>query len=391
MSTPAVAVEPAFARLNDVAWRGVAGRYRNVVSRCTEAPDVFHLGSFLAAVGCLVGRRVWVCSPHRTYPNFYCLLVGKTANARKTTAYQFAVDLFDEAQELLYDDHAKRLNGLASPEGLALAMKYRDSPEPYRILGIEDEFRSLITKGGQKAVANLIPKLTELFNSPRTFEVNTKSNPIRVPNPFLCLLAASTRAWFEQSMTNRDVSGGFLNRWLLFEGASERLLPSPPPVEQRPWDNVVLEVADAINSARGFFQFSPDADAFYNEFYAVARRDFDSEATSRTDLHARKVGLLYAVLANRKDNLIHLDDIEAGAEVAKYCARVAEPIAQCLEVSQQRGLEDRLKSLLHAKPGLEKRDLYRSLHISAIEFERMLQPLEKYKVIRVQDEKYYVN
>ena len=43
---------------------------------------------------------------------------------------QFAVDLFDEVQELIYDDHAKRLNGLASPEGLALAMKYRDSLNP---------------------------------------------------------------------------------------------------------------------------------------------------------------------------------------------------------------------------------------------------------------------
>jgi hypothetical protein len=246
---------PTFAKLNDVAWRGLAGRYRDVVSRCTEAPDVFHLGSFVAAVGCLIGRKAWVCCPHRVYPNFYSLLVGKTANARKTTAYQFSIDLFDEVQELLYDDHAKRLNGLASPEGLALAMKYRDSQEPYRILGIEDEFRSLITKGGQRAVANLIPKITGLFNSPRAFEVNTKNNPILVRNPFLCLLAASTRAWFEQSLTQRDVSGGFLNRWLLFEGQAEKELPTPPPVEQRPWENLVLEVADAFRTASGSSSF----------------------------------------------------------------------------------------------------------------------------------------
>ena len=146
MSAPAIAPQPTFARLRDVAWRGLVGRYCDVVSPCTEAPDVFHLGSFIAAVGCLIGRKVWVCSPHRVYPNFYSLLVGKTANARKTTAYQFAIDLFDEAQGLLYDDHAKKLNGLASPEGLASAMRYPDSKEPYRILGIEDEFRSLITK-----------------------------------------------------------------------------------------------------------------------------------------------------------------------------------------------------------------------------------------------------
>lgn len=300
------------------------------------------------------------------------------------------MDVFDGVQDLLYDDHAKRLNGLASPEGLALAMKYRESPEPYRILGIEDEFRSLITKGGQRAVANLIPKITELFNCPRAFEVNTKSNPILVRNPFLCMLAASTRAWFEQSMTQRDVSGGFLNRWLLFEGQAEKELPTPPPVRQRPWEDVVLEVADAIHSASGFFQFSREADAYYNDFYHVTRRDFDSEATSRTDLHGRKLGMLYAILANRKDNLIHLDDIESGAEVAKYCARVAEPIAACLEVSLQRGLEERVVSRIGTKPGVDKRDLYRSLHISSIELYRILDHLVRNGIIREENGGYFL-
>jgi hypothetical protein len=382
---------PTFARLNEVAWRGLVGRYRDVVAPCTEAPEVFHLGSFVAAVGCLIGRRAWVRAPQHIFPNYYCLLVGKTANARKTTAYQFAVDLFDEVQELIYDDHAKRLNGLASPEGLALAMKYRDSPEPYRILGIEDEFRSLITKGSQRAVANLIPKITELFNSPRTFEVNTKNNPILVRNPFLCLLAASTRAWFEQSLTQRDVSGGFLNRWLLFEGQAEKELPTPPPVEQHPWENLVLEVADAIHSASGVFRFSGKADEYYKDFYHVTRVEFDSEATSRTDLHGRKLGLLYAILANRKDNLIHLEDIEAGTEVAKYCARVAEPIAACLDVSLQRGLEERVVSRIATKPGIDRREMYRSLHISSPELYRILEYLVKNKIIREENGGYYLN
>lgn len=140
MSAVAVPAAPAFAKLNDVAWRGLTGRYRDVVSPCTEAPEVFHLASFIAAIGCLIGRKAWVCSPHRTYPNFYCLLVGKTANARKTTAYQFALDLFEETKEILYDPLPKRLNGLASAEGLALAMVRKESPEPHRILCVEDEF-----------------------------------------------------------------------------------------------------------------------------------------------------------------------------------------------------------------------------------------------------------
>jgi len=388
--TRAATAASAIPVLPDIAWRGLVGRYRDVVSPCTEAPDVFHLASFIAAVGCLIGRKAWVCCPHRTYPNFYCLLVGKTANARKTTAYQFALDLFEQTQDVLYDPLPKRLNGLASAEGLAFAMLRKESQESHRVLCVEDEFRSLVTKGGQQAVANLIPKITELFNCPRAFEVNTRNNPILVRNPFLCLLAASTRAWFEQSLTQRDVSGGFLNRWLLFEGEADRLLPTPPPVEERAWEDLVLDVGCAIHDAGGFYRFTTGADEFYTAFYTEARREFDSEATSRTDLHARKLGLLYAILAHRNDGLIHVEDIESGVEVAKYCARVVEPIAACLEVSQQRSLEERLTAFLREHPGSEKRALYRKLHVSVTELERVLEPLGRAKIIRLEKGGYYL-
>ena len=74
------------------------------------------------------------------------------------------------------------------------------------------------------------------------------------------MLAASTRAWFEQSLTQRDVSGGFLNRWLLFEGEAEKLLPSPPPVETDAWEDLVLDVGSAVHDAGGFYSLSPQAE-----------------------------------------------------------------------------------------------------------------------------------
>jgi hypothetical protein len=78
-------------------WPGLVGRYRALVAPCTEAPEAFHLASLIAAVGCLIGRKVWVCTPHETFPNFYCLLVGTTGHTRKTTSYQFALKLLDDA------------------------------------------------------------------------------------------------------------------------------------------------------------------------------------------------------------------------------------------------------------------------------------------------------
>ena len=379
------AVPPATPRLPNVAWTGVVGHYRDVVSPCTEAPEVFHLASFIAAVGCLIGRRAWVYSPHPVYPTFYCLLIGRTSSARKTTAYQFALNLLSDASSLIDDMKVRQLHGLASVEGLASAMVDPGSQEPYTVLCVEDEFRSLLTKGGQNAVANLIPKITELFNCPRAFEVNTKTQPIVVQNPFLCMLAASTKAWFEASMTPRDVSGGFLNRWLLFEGEGERLLPSPPPVPQGPWEDLFLNVAIAISEGGGAYTFEEQAEGFYADFYKEARNEFDSEATSRTHLHALKLGLLYAVLANRHDRVIHFEDIASGIEIAKYCARIADPLAASLDLSPQRNLEEKIISRIRVTPGIQWRDLHRALHVSAGQLGSVLEPLVKNGVVVVKE------
>jgi hypothetical protein len=367
-----VPVDEAFAKLGDVAWRGLAGRYRDVVSPCTEAPDAFHLGSFLAAVGCLIGRKAWICTPHKTYPNFYCLLVGKTGHTRKTTAYQFALNLLSEASDLL-GTKTKRLNGLASVEGLAAAMYNDAADEPIHVLCVEDEFKSLVTKSGQRAVRNIIPKVTELFNCPSTFEVNTRKDPILVKSPFLCMLAASTQAWFEESLSGSDVSGGFLNRWLLFEGGSEKLLPFPPAIDEDAWADLVLDIYGATQSPAGLYEFSEGAKRLYRHFYRAARRDHVSEATARLDLHAKKLGLVYAVLAAH--SRIEDEDIASGIAVAEYCAAVAGPLAARLDLSPQKRLEERLLAYLE-NGAATPRDTYRHLHVSATDCERAAKALE---------------
>jgi len=380
----ALAVEPKVALLPQVAWSGLVQRYRDLVAPSTEAPPAFHLGCFIAAVGCLIGRKAWVCTPHPTFPNFYSLLVGTTAHTRKTTAYQFALGLLEDASYVL-GAKTKRLNGLASAEGLAAAMRDSQSNEPFRVVCVEDEFKSLITKGGQRAVANIIPKVTELYNCPSSFEVNTRNNAIKIPSPFLCMLAATTRAWFEDSLSANDVSGGFLNRWLLFEGAPGALLPFPPPLDTWGWDDFVLDVCGRVNQAAGCYDFSLHARKAYESFYHAARKDYCSEATARIDLHAKKLGLLYAILAGHRQ--IEAADIQSAIAVAEYCAQVVEPLAARLDISPQKRTEDRLLDLLKKEP-TGSRDAYRALHVSARDLYNAIRSLESMGQIKLEGDKY---
>jgi len=101
VNPPSVSSDANGPQLPQCVWSGLAGEYLDIVKECTEAPDEFHLAGFLTAVGCLMGRRAWFRNPHPTYSNFYSLLVGDTALARKSTAYAFAVNLLRDGGELL--------------------------------------------------------------------------------------------------------------------------------------------------------------------------------------------------------------------------------------------------------------------------------------------------
>ena len=131
------------------------------------------------------------------------------------------------------------------------------------------------------------------------------------------------------------------------------------------------------------------ADAYYDDFYR-ATRQVESDATSRTHLHARKLGLVYAILADRGDGLIHQTDIESGAEVAKYCARIVEPIVESLDASPRKRLEQRIFARISETPGLEKRELYRALHKSVGELNPVLGSLVEAGMICEREGGYYV-
>jgi hypothetical protein len=291
--------------------------------------------------------------------------MGRTGITRKSTAYRFGLNVMADAGKLL-DGKAVPLYGLASIEGLA-AFMVADAPPPNRVLCVLDEFKSLATKNKQKAVSNLIPGLTDLFNTGSALEVNTKAKRVAVENPFFCMLAASTQAWFEESLSQSDVSGGFLNRWLVFGGEPKKLIPFPKGVDPQTWTAFIGSIADAVKLARGEYLLTPEAGAVYECFYEKFHHGAiegigTSEATARTDLHAMKLALLYAVLA--KHEKIEREDIESGIALSVYSAKMIGPVAQRLGRSPQADLEARILDALKDGP-LTNREVYRKLHASA--------------------------
>jgi Protein of unknown function (DUF3987)/CHC2 zinc finger len=374
-----VELPKTFPVLPGCVQEGFAGEYLDLLKDTTEAPASFHMAALMTAAGCLMGRDVSIKHPRLVYGNLFTLLIGGTASARKTTALQFAADLAMGAA-LKLGVTIKPLYGIASVEGLALAMTDRDGT-PLRVFAIEDEFRSLLKKGQQKGVANMIPRLTELYNHLPAFEVNTRADRICVNGFFLSLAAASTPAWFADSLTDLDIGGGFLNRWCVFTGQAERPIPRPAPVDRERWKKLVSKLARRVSTAAraggGQRVMSAEAGRSYDEFY---RRDWrraqtnpHAEVSARTGLHALKFALIYSVLEEHLQ--IEADDIERGVALANYCGACMESLAERVGESRHARLERKIAEELRAGPATAAQ-LLRKFRVSADDLNRAIRALE---------------
>ena len=150
-------------------------------------------------------------------------------------------------------------------------------------------------------------------------------------------------------------------------------------MDRQDWDDLVQDVCIAIRTATGCYGFSQAAQQRYDAFYKKARQRYTSEATARVDLHAKKLGLVYAILAEHGQ--VEADDIESGISVAEYCAGVVEPLAARLDASPQKQIEERLLALLSEGP-LSAREAYRRLHVSAGELGRAANSLRQFDQIQ---------
>jgi hypothetical protein len=159
-------------------------------------------------------------------------------------------------------------------------------------------------------------------------------------------------------------------------------------VDNEKWRDLVAETCAALELAAGCLEFSPPAKRLYEQFYAKVRRDYTSEATARMDLHAKKLGLLYAVLAGHRQ--IEAEDMESGIAIAVYCAEVVEPLAEQLDISPQKRLEQRLLDALKEGP-LSPRDAYRKLRVPAGELTRAVGALQSVNQIALDAGRYRLN
>lgn len=373
-----------------IAWRGLFKDYRDMVASTTEAADAFHYATFLQVFGCTIGRRLFVYHATRLYPNFFNCLVGRSGLTRKDTTWARGRVVLDALHAYSEDDPSppfKTLRGIRSYEGLLDELA---GERKIRLIQL-GELLSLLAKARQDSLGNIIPALTELYDSPDLLNPPVHQKDVKpAREPFLSIMAGTTQDWLQKALTERDIYGGFANRWLYFYGLPKDPMPNPPKVDTDKRNKLVQELNQirdwTDNVPNGEISLSNEANTLFEDYYREYYRrclqpGLIPTLIVRIQDFVFKIALLYA--ADTMSSTISADHLKAALAVGNYLeASVAEVFAS-FGTSSGKAQETKLLDFLRAEGvPVPEREVYRRFNMSAKELESVVTPLLKIGLVR---------
>jgi len=381
---------PVVPDLPEIAWQGLFKDYRELVAETTEATDAFHYATFCQVLGLTLGRRIYVWHATRLYPNFYICLVGRSGLTRKDTCWTRASDILGRLNDTSLGSEEsppfRIVRGIRSYEGL---LDELNGERKVRLI-LLSELLSLLSKAKQESLGNIVPQLTELYDCPNVVNPPVHQKKIIAREPFVSIMAGTTQAWLQKALSERDIYGGFANRWLYFWGLPKDPKPNPPKVDDRKRNELLKEInqvrlwAESVED--GEITISEGADNLFSEYYRDYYWKCQQEGLVPT-LIVRiqdfiwKLALLYAAM--NLSQTIKPEDLRPAIAVGNYLemsvAEVFRNFSETIGKQSESRVLEHLKS--EGKP-VDYRDVYRALNMSAKELNLCVESLTKLGLIK---------
>jgi len=281
---PAAAVPKKEVAFPDQVITGAAGRFTKLYCEISEAPAPFYFMGFLTCLGAVISRTVRVRSELAFQPRLFTVLVGESANDRKSTAIKVVVNHFKKTLTDFYACH-----GLGSGEGLENVLN-----ENKDVVLVFDEFRSFVDKCSVKNSV-LLPITTTLFEN-NSLETHTKKRSVSITGAHLSILAASTAETYERIFTPAFINIGFDNRIFIVAGTSDACFALPPKLGRDEIKELKKDLSEVLRfvGKRRMLPVSLTAMDIYEKWYAEIRAS-RSIYTRRLDGYCMRIAQLLAI------------------------------------------------------------------------------------------------
>ncbi|OGW51749.1 MAG: hypothetical protein A2Y81_12720 [Nitrospirae bacterium RBG_13_43_8] len=316
------------------------------MSEYLESPPSFNFISFLVCLGNIIADIVTLDSEIRPQPRIYALLLGESADTRKSTAANRAIEFF---KSTITDFNV--CFGVGSAEGLQTRLE--KSP---RLLLCFDEFKAFISKCRLDGSV-LLPCTTSLFES-NHYESQTKNSKIELKNIFLSILAASTCETYESTWDRSFTDIGFSNRLFIVPGNAERKFAIPKVIPDSEKIYLGKKLSDVLRSANAnrILNITDEARAIFNKWYLGTEKSIHSK---RLDTYALRFMPLLAI--NEQKSKIDVEIIEKIICLMNWQLQVRKLYAPFDADNKVAQLEERIRRNLTVRP-LTERDLKKSIH-----------------------------
>lgn len=335
---------------------GVGREFADLYAHYLESPRAFFYFTFLTYFGALVARKITLDSELRPQPRLYVVLVGESADTRKTTALR-KVDEFFRSLGPGLEPHV--LFGVGSAEGIAAELE--DSPD---LILHFDELKAFVDKAkNEHSVA--LPMVSTLFERP-DYDNRTKAEKLSVRNAAVSLVAACTADTYATIFDQKFLAIGFPNRLFLVSDRSTARIAVPTMIPGAALDTLrgrvrgLLETLDAAYEANGRrpvpYRLTSGALDLFRRWYAGRE---GSIFERRLDTYGHRLLILLAATSGR--SVIDEDLTERVLALLRYQLDVRR---ECDPVDAENvvaAMEERLRRIL-ARGALKSRDLKRKVH-----------------------------
>lgn len=324
--------ERLWPTLHPAAFQGLAGVIVDNLAPFTEADPVGVLVTVLALFGAYTQptAHVWAGDVEhgaRVWP----LLVGATAGGLKGSAWQIAKRVAQSADPIFAAENID--SGLTSGEGLIERIRDADGPEvkkdPHpgvhdkRLLVIESEFAAVLARAGREG-NTLSTVMRQAWDGDDLRTMSRRSNRLRATRPHVVLVGHVTPRELVLRLTESDVAGGTMNRFLPVLVRRSKRLPMGGGAPPELITDLGRDFRDAgrFAWARHRMLRSTEADAWWcDEVYTELTPDSVSEGPvamviARAAPQVLRLAMLYALLDSSPSvELVHL---RAAVELWRY-------------------------------------------------------------------------
>jgi len=327
---------------------GVALKFTDTYSQYVEAPRSFLYASYMTALGSMLSDHLTLQSEIRPEPRFYTVLVGDSADDRKSTAGDLTLKFF---RETFVDFES--CGGIGSAEGLMKKLNQlsNSGTRTAKLLLFFDEFKQFVSKCKIDGSV-LLPCVTTLFESNR-YESHTKTSSIDIDSAYLSIIACTTRETFDSMWSGTFTDIGLNNRLFLVSGKGERRFAIPRTIPAAEKKKLQGWTADICTLAKDGLEMKIEDDAFdlYEQWYMGLERSVYSK---RIDTYGLRFMPLLAL--NDGKTAIDFETVEKVITVMDWQLKVRRELTPIDADNEVARMEQKIRRQLE-NHGRSKREL----------------------------------